>query len=152
MFRFLRSHSTGLALLDAQTDFQRARRAYFLARIGRWLRVRRSCGCLRALSSSQKLAPGPTRLEVVPLSAIVGTLNPTTTFDSGFRPASNAMRWRWERIALAYRSGAALPPVMLRRQPDGYYVVDGRHRVSVARALREGDIDAWVTGPQGWRK
>jgi ParB-like chromosome segregation protein Spo0J len=38
--------------------------------------------------------------------------------------------------------------VVLRRQRDGYYVVDGRHRVSVARALRLGDIDAWVTGPQ----
>jgi ParB-like chromosome segregation protein Spo0J len=36
---------------------------------------------------------------------------------------------------------------MLRRQADGYYVVDGHHRVSVARTLRLRDIDAWVTGP-----
>jgi ParB-like chromosome segregation protein Spo0J len=41
-----------------------------------------------------------------------------------------------------------LPPVILRRQPDGYYIVDGRHRVSVARTLRHRDIDAWVTGPE----
>jgi hypothetical protein len=82
----------------------------------------------------------------VPLGAIVGTLEPTTSFDAGFRPASNTLRWRWERVALAHRRGLALPPVVLRRQPDGYYVVDGRHRVSVARALRHRDIDAWVTG------
>jgi hypothetical protein len=81
--------------------------------------------------------------------AIVGTLEPTVSFDSGFRPASNALRWRWERIALAHRRGEALPPVVLRRQPDGYYVVDGHHRVSVARALRQRDIDAWVTGHRG---
>jgi hypothetical protein len=27
---------------------------------------------------------------------------------------------------------------------DGYYVEDGRHRVSVARAIGQRDIDAWV--------
>jgi hypothetical protein len=61
---------------------------------------------------------------------------------------ADALRWRWERIALAHRQSAALPPVVLRRQPDGYYVVDGRHRISVARALRQREIDAWVIGPQ----
>jgi hypothetical protein len=93
------------------------------------------------------LGAGPSRLEVVALCAIVGTLDPGPGFDSGFRPASNALRRRWERIALAHRRGDPLPPVVLRRQPDGYYVVDGRHRVSVARTLRLGAIDAWVTGP-----
>jgi hypothetical protein len=91
--------------------------------------------------------PGPTRLEIVPLRAIVGTLEPTPNFDSSFRPASNAVRWRWERIAPAHRKGDALPPVVLRHQADGYYVVDGRHRVSVALALGHRDIDAWVSGP-----
>jgi hypothetical protein len=103
---------------------------------------------VRSLSPSALLAAGPTRLEVVPLHAVVGTVESTVNFDSDFRPASNALRRRWERIALAHRRGEALPPVVLRRQPDGYYVVDGRHRVSVARALRHRDIDAWVSGPQ----
>jgi hypothetical protein len=93
------------------------------------------------------LAAGATRLEVVPLRAIVGTLEPTPNFDAKFRPASNALRFRWERIALAHRKGEALPPIVLRRQADGYYVLDGRHRVSVARALGHRDIDAWVSGP-----
>jgi hypothetical protein len=96
---------------------------------------------------SSAILGGPSRLEVVPLRAIVGTLEPTRGFDSDFRPASNAVRWRWERIAVAHRRGEALPPVVLRRQADGYYVVDGRHRVSVARTLRLRDIDAMVTGP-----
>jgi hypothetical protein len=101
---------------------------------------------VRSLSPSTVLAAGPTRLEVVPLHAVVGTVESTANFDLDFRPASNALRHRWERIALAHRKGHALPPVVLRRQPDGYYVVDGRHRISVARALRQRDIDAWVSG------
>ncbi|MFL5860572.1 MAG: hypothetical protein ACJ780_07320 [Solirubrobacteraceae bacterium] len=84
----------------------------------------------------------------MPLYAVVGAVESTLNFDSDFRPASNALRRRWERIALAHRKGEALPPVVLRRQPDGYYVVDGRHRISVARALRHPDIDAWVIGPR----
>jgi ParB-like nuclease family protein len=98
------------------------------------------------------LANGPSRLEVVSLSEIVGTVEPTVAFDGQFRPASEKLRRRWERIALAHRRGEAVPPVVLRRQPDGYYVVDGRHRVSVARTLRLGDIDAWVTGPRAQRE
>jgi hypothetical protein len=136
-------------VLDAQSDFRRPRRAYFIARIGGGLRRRGCRNCLRALPRTTGFASGPSRLEVVPVRAIVGTLEPTVSFDSGFRPASNALRWRWERIALAHRMGEALPPVVLRRQPDGYYVVDGHHRVSVARALRQRDIDAWVTGHRG---
>lgn len=141
-------HTTGLPLLDSQSDFLRARRAHRAASIVSRLRRRRSRSRLRALSHSATLAAGPARLEVVPLHAIIGTLEPTLHFDANFRPASNAVRWRWERIALAHRKGEALPPVVLRRQADGYYVVDGRHRVSVARALRYRDIDAWVSGPR----
>jgi hypothetical protein len=63
------------------------------------------------------------------------------------RQITDGERVLLERIALAHRNGEALPPVVLRRQPDGYYVVDGRHRGSVAQALGHRDIDAWVSGP-----
>jgi len=91
---------------------------------------------------------GARRLEVVPIGCIVGTLEPTPHFDARFRPASEVVRRRWERIALAHRRGEALPPIDLVQRRDGYYVVDGRHRVSVASALGHPDIDAWVTGRQ----
>ena len=48
------------------------------------------------------------------------------------------------RIALAHRTGRALPPITLVRRPDGHYVIDGCHRVSAARALGHRDIEAWV--------
>ena len=89
---------------------------------------------------------GLPRTQMVPLDAIVGTLEPTRHFDASFRPASEILRGRWQRIALAHRRGDALPPIELVKRPDGYYVLDGRHRVSVARALGHPDIDARVTG------
>ena len=57
---------------------------------------------------------------------------------------SRERRRRWERIALAHRTCRALPPITLVRRPDGQYVIDGCHRVSVARALGHRDIEAWV--------
>ena len=48
---------------------------------------------------------GLPREQVVPLAAIVGTLEPTRHFDGSFRPASDVVRRRWERIALAHRRG-----------------------------------------------
>jgi hypothetical protein len=140
-------HATGIPVLDAQADFRRARRAYLVARLVRWLAWQaHSPATLRSLSEHDLLPGGPRRMQVVPLASIVGTVDATTRFDGRFRPASTQLRRRWERIALAHRNGTALPPIDLRKRPDGYYVVDGRHRVSVARSLGYRDIDAWVTG------
>jgi hypothetical protein len=84
-------------------------------------------------------------MAVVPLAAIVGTAEPSPHFDERLRPASGHVRMRWEGVALAVRRGVALPPITVRERPEGYYIVDGRHRVSVARATGQRDIDAWVT-------
>jgi hypothetical protein len=146
MFSSFDRHVTGMPVLDAQADFRRARRAQFVARIGRWL-IRRGTGpnTPRTMADVVALGGGPARLQVVPLDSIVGTLEPTVHFDARFRPVSDVVRARWERIALAHRRGIALPPIQLRSRGDGHYVIDGRHRVSVALALGHRDIDAWVT-------
>jgi hypothetical protein len=142
-------HSTGMPHIDAHEDFARARRAQIAARAARWLSGgRRRRRTPRTLGDGADLPRGVPRLQVIRLDAIVGTLEPTISFDAAFRPASELVRARWERIALAHRRGIALPPISVLQRPDGYYVVDGRHRVSVARALGHGDIAAWVTCAQ----
>jgi hypothetical protein len=148
MFASPTAHATGMPVLDAQADFRRARRAHAAALVGRWLARRGTCSCPPTLSSGSAMPGGAGRLKVIPLGSIVGTLEPTSHFDARFRPASEAVRHRWEKIALAHRRGTALPPIELRPGPGGYYVVDGRHRVSVARALGLRDIDGWVVGPR----
>jgi hypothetical protein len=146
VFESLANHATGMPVLDAEADFRRARRGHALARIARRLRRQRDRGRPRTLADAAMLPGGSRRLEVVPLPCIVGTLEPTVDFDARFRPASEVVRRRWERIALAHRRGDPLPPIDLVKRGDGYYVLDGRHRVSVARAFGHRDIDAWVSG------
>jgi hypothetical protein len=67
---------------------------------------------------------------------VVGTVDATHDFDAQFRPAAPRVAARWQRVALAHRQARPLPPISVIQRPDGYYVIDGRHRVSVARALR----------------
>jgi hypothetical protein len=138
--------STGLPRVDAQEDFARARRAQIAARAARWLPGgRNGRSSPRSLDARATLPWGTARLRVIELAAVVGTLEPTIAFDASFRPASELVRARWERIALAHRRGIALPPISVLQRSHGYYVVDGRHRVSVVRALGHRDIEAWVT-------
>jgi hypothetical protein len=146
MFALLQNHATGMPTLDAEADFRRARRRHAFARIGRWVARRPEWRHPRTLEDPASHLGGLPRVQVVALEAIVGTLEPTRHFDGSFRPASDVVRRRWERIALAHRRGDALPPIELIQRPEGYYVLDGRHRVSVARALGHPDIDARVTG------
>ncbi len=66
-------------------------------------------------------------------------------FDRRFRPTSGRSRSRWEQIAAAARRGESFPPIDLLKVGELYFVRDGHHRVSVARALGRTDIDAYVT-------
>jgi hypothetical protein len=65
-------------------------------------------------------------------------------FDHSFRPASSSRR-RWERLWVAARRGATLPPISVFRLGEAHFVDDGHHRVSVAHALGMTAIDAEVT-------
>lgn len=139
------SYSTGLSELDARDDFERARRAQRAARAAQWLRGRwRQPNHPATLPEAAARAGGAGRIEVISLESVAGTVELSRHFDAAFRPASGLVRKRWERVALAHRRGATLPPIVVQRGPDGYYVADGRHRVSVARAAGQLQIDAWV--------
>lgn len=144
MFGAFAAHSTGMPILDAQTDFRRARRAHAIARAAGRLKRQRDPGHPPTMDDRTGGLETPRRIELVPLDSIVGTLEPTVHFDAHFRPASEVVRARWERIAFAHRTGHPLPPIDLVKRPDGYYVLDGRHRVSVALALGNQDIEALV--------
>jgi hypothetical protein len=84
---------------------------------------------------------------MVPIGQIVGTVEPTRSrcFDRRFRAASEAPRTRFERIATDMRSGRGMDPVDLYRCDGRYYVLDGHHRIAVARALGERWVSANIT-------
>jgi len=142
--------STGLPGLDAQHDFQRARRRASIARLVARLRgepddvgvVLPYEEVIAALGFVSEHRVG---LTVVPLDAIVGSVDRGRDYDRRFRPTSGRTRGRWEQIAAAARRGESFPPIDALRVGELYFVRDGHHRVSVARALGRNDIDAYVT-------
>src|SRR5215210_8850757 len=136
----------GMAGTDPRADFQRARWAYLVARVRRRLTARRPARTRpRDLGDIAALSWRTPRLHAIPLEAIVGTVDATVDFDASFRPATDRIASRWQSIARAHREGRPLEPISVLERPDGYYVLDGRHRVSVARALGQSDIDAWTS-------
>jgi hypothetical protein len=142
--------STGFPGSDAQGDFSRARRSRLLADIAR--RLRREPDDVGLILPFEEVVDALGRtgqhdlgLQVVPLDAVVGSVDRAVDFDRGFRPTSPRLRSRWERIAAAQRRGESMPPVSLFKVGDLYFVRDGHHRVSVAKSLGRDDIDAYVT-------
>ena len=142
--------STGFPGSDAQNDFSRARRARVLSDIAR--RLRREPDDVGLILPFEEVIEALGRtgqhdlgLQVIPLDAVVGSVDRTVDFDRGFRPTSPRLRSRWERIAAAQRRGESMPPVSLFKIGDLYFVRDGHHRVSVAKSLGRPDIDAYVT-------
>jgi hypothetical protein len=87
------------------------------------------------------------RLGVQPIAvaSIVGTVEAqkAVAFDAQLRPPAWS-RGRWTLLCEATQRGAALPPIEVYRVGDRYYVRDGHHRASVARATGANAIDADV--------
>ena len=153
---------TGLVQQDARDDFDRARRRANWAKMAGWLLGRpASRNRLTVLGevTSGPVAGGPGgRLEyervgrlvptgeaMVPIGQIVGTVEPTRCFDRRFRPTSDHVRARFQRIAAEVRSGHGMDPVELYQCGGFYYVLDGHHRIAVARALGQRSVWALVT-------
>lgn len=84
-------------------------------------------------------------LQQVPLDRIVGSLDRASEFNRLFLPRKESLRERWEEIAALAESPQGFPPVELYQVGHAYFVVDGHHRVSVARSLEAPSIEAHVT-------
>ena len=81
----------------------------------------------------------------VALDQIRGTMSKADAFDIDFYPVHERTENRWLQVATAFLRGASLPPVELIQVGNHYFVVDGHHRLSVARTLKHTHIDAVIT-------
>lgn len=84
-------------------------------------------------------------IQAVPVDQIVGSVGRFQDFDRAFLPKQKNLEARWRSIAGAYYERANLPPVQLYKVGETYFVLDGNHRVSVARENGAKFIDAQVT-------
>ena len=82
-------------------------------------------------------------LKEIKVDEIAGTLYRHSDFDAKFRPLKKNLLDRWVNIYLLYQR-EGWPPILAHKVGDRYYVEDGHHRVSVARALGVVYIQAQV--------
>jgi hypothetical protein len=98
-------------------------------------------------------------VRLVPIHQIRGTVSSTRScdFDANFRPLKTHDKERWLNVATVYERGVKIPPVSLVQIGDFYFVQDGHHRISVARAMGQTEIAAtisvWqVSGTLPWKE
>lgn len=126
-----------------ERSVQRARWKKLLGRLHGEFRRLEQLECFRpVVRLSGRHAEG---VRAVALEQIHGSVDGSATFDSDFYPVNDRARNRWVRVATAILQGEPLPPVELIQVGDRYYVMDGHHRISVARVLKYSHIDAVVT-------
>ncbi len=141
--------SSGSPRVDAESDFMRARRHQVLSSLAARMRgdtdTRQSMSFDDVVSALGRRAEHYAGTKVIPLDAIVGSVDRMRDFDRRFRPTSTRSRQRWERLARASRTGEEIPPIDVYQVGDYYFVRDGHHRVSVARSMGVKVIEARVT-------
>lgn len=131
---------------EAKADFSRARWKAFVRSVLASLRGEKNT-LLSYDEVKEKLRIGGPiyrGLRTVPLSQIVGSLNRYHEFDAAFLPKNDENARRWQSVDRAFYQEVSLPPIVLYKVGEVYFVVDGHHRVSVAREQNAEFIDAEV--------
>ncbi len=131
---------------EADSNFSRARSRETLQKVlnllnpsrGEMLSLREVRATLRPTGESYR------GLQVVPIDRIVGSEGRYADFNKQFLPRHEHLRRRWTRVDEAHQQRVNLPPIRLYEIGGVYFVRDGNHRVSVARAEGVESIDAEV--------
>ena len=83
-------------------------------------------------------------IQNIPLDAIVGSVGRYADFTRTFLPRRLEDQRRWAGVKTAMEKGEGLPPIEVYKVGEVYFVVDGNHRVSVARQEGFKTIEARV--------
>ncbi len=141
------SELSSLSFSSAVRDFHRARRKAALQAIMARL-TGKSADLLSYEDVRQKLkARGAASwgLRDIPLDAIVGSVGRYADFTRSFLPRQDSDAERWARVKVAVTDWGGLPPIKVYQIGEAYFVLDGNHRVSVARQVGATHIQAYVT-------
>jgi hypothetical protein len=133
--------------MQAAEDFSRARGKALLARIQGFLKTGQDR--LLSFNDVKDILKPKNQVyqgtQTVPIRLIVGSEGRYRDFNKYFLPRSEHLRFRWERVDEARIMDIILPPIQLYEIGGVYFVRDGNHRVSVAKAQGVEFIDAEVT-------
>jgi hypothetical protein len=128
------------------TAINRYHKMRLQAQLGRlWAKLTRRATELCALPARLTGEQHYAGTQIVSIDAIKGSEGRTADFDQNFRPLRETTLERWVSVFKARAQGKDLPAVELTRVGDTFFVRDGHHRISVARAMGQQYIDAHVT-------
>ncbi len=132
---------------QARADFSKARRKAFFKQILSILSGQRATTLLSYDEIKEKLhigGPIYRGIKTLRVDQIVGSLNRYQEFDRTFLPKEDQLAHRWQSVDQAFYKDIDLPPVVLYKVGQVYFVVDGHHRVSVAREQGQEFIEAEI--------
>lgn len=135
-----------LALHTAIADFHSSRRKAKLEAVLNRL-TGRSSDLLKYEELRRQFRGGSSverGLHNIPIDAIVGSVGRYYDFTRSFLPRQDSDEQRWARVKVGVSDLSGLPPVELYRLGDTYFVLDGHHRISVAREIGATHIEAYV--------
>jgi nucleotide-binding universal stress UspA family protein len=136
-----------LSLNSAISDFYHARRQAHLEELLAKL-TGKSAKLLSYDEVTQQLkttGSSDRGLQDIPLAAIVGSVGRYNDFTRSFLPLHDDDMQRWANVQRAANSMVGLPPIEVYQVGQVYFVLDGNHRVSVARQMGATYIQAYVT-------
>lgn len=131
---------------EARDDFNRARKGAFFSQIfGLFSSSKQELLSLQEVKDVLKPRGETYRgMQTVPIDRIVGSEGRYRDFNRSFLPRHEYLRHRWQRVDMAHLTDVILPPIKLYEIGGIYFVRDGNHRVSVAKAQGVISIDAEV--------
>lgn len=130
-----------------RADFSKARFKSFINQVVALLSGQRPTTLLSYDEIKDKLhigGPIYRGVKTIRVNQIAGSLNRYHEFDRAFLPKEDQLANRWQKVDRAFYQEINLPPVVLYKVGDVYFVVDGHHRVSVAREQGQDFIDAEI--------
>jgi nucleotide-binding universal stress UspA family protein len=129
----------------AMRDFRRARRRAKLQEIMAYV-TGQSAGLLSYEEVRQKLKAREVegqQIKEIPLKAIVGSVGRYNDFTRSFLPRKDSDETRWARVKTRVDL-MGLPLIDVYQIDQAYFVLDGNHRVSIARQIGATTIQARV--------
>jgi hypothetical protein len=139
-----------IASTQSEEDFTKAHNKAFFNEIQHFLNPEEAT--LLSLNDVKQLIKPKNEtyigMKTIEVSKVVGSEGRYNDFDNRFFPKNSHLRNRWQHVDEAAINSVVLPPIKVYELAGLYFVRDGNHRVSVAKARGTEFIDAEVVSLQ----